>query len=286
MGTISGELFNYAVLAANTIHSTYLLAFQKNYLTEAYEPLNITPKNIQSSLATIAYEYQSSNNKNDDFLLDLLNKEFGYIHIEFRLINNNSKRLKYPTSGIISAEADINDTIIIYITEMFLNLVRNLDLDIDSDKVSRTLTEDLMKIYSHEYTHEHQLEKQKVLVPGIDQTQIDEIQKIKKYLKHPREIDAHAREISTELLLTGKVVKQLIDLIKDQKSDPILVNLSRVYGLYWSYFNKFSIYNRDFYSENDDIVMAKLKEKIVEFLNQDKEVINKNSIIYRLKHKK
>lgn len=269
------DIMNYLDYFAQNISSVYKRNFIKNILTETYNPLNITVDMIKNSILTVNYEIKQINNSKNYEIIKLLNDEFQYIHVKFIENNTYKGAYKYQNSGIIYAETDTFENIEIYVSEIFINKIKALrkeDLN--------TLTEDLIKIYNHEYTHKQQIHSQKVDIEGFDVSTINNVIKTKEYLSHIREIDAHARETAAELLLTGKSVKDLKDLIKNNKEDT-LVTISRVFRMYWSAFNKFNKYPL----KNDLSVFKNYKKKIIEFLDQDKDVLNKNSLIYLLKNK-
>lgn len=274
------DVFAYIEEMAYTISAEYKRNFICAYITEAYKQLNVKLENIKASLSTINYRYRQSENKTDEYLLKELNDEFSYIHVKFEKDDSFKGRLKYPISGIISAEADPFDDILVIISDRFLDIIKNLNKDIN-DRAINNLVEDLMKIYSHEYTHLNQFDRQNILINGIDKQEITDNYKIKKYLSHPREIDAHARETAVELLLSGKSVKELSEMLIDITKEEMLISLSRIYGMYWSSFNKFNTYKL----KNDNEIFNKYKKKILEFLQQDKNTINKNSLIFMLKSK-
>lgn len=279
------EVTNYLIFNAETIKSKYRRYFLNNYLTEDYRPFNIEPRNVFATLMTVAYEYNRETNKSDNVLLDMLNNAFQYIHVIFKKSPEESVSSKYPRSGIVSGESDPNGYFYIEVNDKFLSTFNSVDLT-KENKSLEYMTEDLMKIYGHEYTHLYQLDKQKVLVPGIDKNDLDvtDIFTIKKYLSHQREIDAHAREIAVELLLTGKTVNELKQIIKNLFNDEKLISLSRVFGQYWYLFSKFSHMNT-YPFKNDNNILLNLKKKILEFLDMDKDKINKNSLIALLKQK-
>lgn len=224
-------------------------------------------------------------NKSGDILLNKLNDAFQHIHIIFKKFLGENVSSKYPRSGIVNGESDPDGYLYIEANNKFLLTFNSVDLA-KENRALEYMTEDLMKIYSHEYTHLYQLDKQNVLVPGIDKNSLDvtNMYIMKKYLSNQREIDAHAREIAVELLLSGKNLSDLKRMLKNLSSEEKLVSLSRVFGQYWYLFSKFSQANM-YPFKNDDTILLNLKTKTLEFLDIDKNKINKNSLIALLKQK-
>ena len=85
-------------------------------------------------------------------------------------------------------------------------------------------------------------------------------------------------------MLTGKTINELKQIIKNLFNDEKLISLSRVFGQYWYLFSKFSHMNT-YPFKNDNNILLNLKKKILEFLDMDKDKINKNSLIALLKQK-
>lgn len=150
------------------------------------------------------------------------------------------------------------------------------------------LVEDLMKLYSHEYTHLDQFNSQKEIQPGIDSTKITTPEEVKKYLSNQREIDAHAREVANSLLLIGKTPKEIENLFTTKNGSQTLISLSTIYGLYYDYFGRALWKKTKDWTEADKADMKifnKFKRRICDFLLLDKGFINKDKLLYTIANK-
>lgn len=280
------ESLNYIYLSNETIKTKYILNLLHNSLIETYSKLDIKPQNIKASLLTILYQCKQEGDLSNDHIIDLLNTEFLKINMTFN-IDISNKKLIYPRSGIIEANAYEDGLLEINIKPVFLDILRSIDLTKTSNQFLNWIVEDLMKVYSHEYTHKNQFEKQEKRIPGINSNDITNKAQTKKYLSHQREIDSHAREAATELLLSGKSANVITDYFLSQSGDEQLIRLSKNYGIYWQLFGLSNYTKSKTKQDLKDIqIFNKFKKRIYDFLLLDKEFINKDDLITILKNKK
>lgn len=280
------ENIEYIYLTIETISAKYRQNLINNILNESYKNLDLTPESIKASLYVILYQCKHDNDFSINYLLDLLNTEFLKANITFIYEPGLNMKLKYARSGIIKAETD--STIYVYVNTEFFEILQNANLTTRHNISINNLVEDLMKLYSHEYTHLDQFDLQKEVQPGIDSTKITTPDEVKKYLSNQREIDAHAREVANSLLLMGKTPKEIENLFTTKSGSQTLISLSTIYGLYYDYFGRALWKKTKDWTEADKADMKifnKFKKRICDFLLLDKKFINKDKLIYTIANK-
>lgn len=280
------ENIEYIYLTIETISAKYRQNLINNILNENYKDLDLTPESIKASLYVILYQCKHDNDFSINHLLDLLNTEFLKANITFIYEPSLNIKEKYARSGIIKAET--NSTIYVYVNTEFFEILQNANLVIRHNISINNLVEDLMKLYSHEYTHLDQFNLQKEIQPGIDSTKITTPEEVKKYLSNQREIDAHAREVANSLLLIGKTPKEIENLFTTRSGSQTLISLSTTYGLYYDYFGRALWKKTKDWTEADKADMKifnKFKKRICDFLLLDKKFINKDKLIYTIANK-
>nr|DAP54578.1 MAG TPA: hypothetical protein [Caudoviricetes sp.] len=280
------ENIEYIYLTIETISAKYRQNLINNILNESYKNLDLTPESIKASLYIILYQCKHDNDFSINHLLDLLNTEFLKTNITFIYEPSLNMKLKYARSGIIKAETD--NVIYIYVNTEFFEILQNANLITRHNISMNNLVEDLMKLYSHEYTHLDQFNLQKEIQPGIDSTKITTPEEVKKYLSNQREIDAHAREVANSLLLIGKTPKEIENLFTTKNGSQTLISLSTIYGLYYDYFGRALWKKTKDWTETDKADMKifnKFKKRICDFLLLDKKFINKDKLLYTIANK-
>lgn len=280
------ENIEYIYLTIETISAKYRQNLINNILNESYKNYELTPESIKASLYVILYQCKHDNDFSINHILDLLNTEFLKADITFIYESYSNLKLKYARSGIIKAETD--SVIYLYVSAEFFEILQNANLTTRHNIAINNLIEDLMKIYSHEYTHLEQFNSQKEIQHGIDSTKITTPEEVKKYLSNQREIDAHAREAANSLLLTGKTPKEIENLFTTRSGSLTLISLSTVYGLYYDYFGRALWKKTKDWTEADKADMKifnKFKRRICDFLLLDKGFINKDKLLYTIANK-
>lgn len=280
------ENINYIYLTIETISAKYRQNLINNILAENYRDLELTPESIKASLYVILYQCKHDNDFSIEHILDLLNTEFLKAKITFIYEPHPNIKLKYTRSGIIKAETD--NVIYIYVNADFFEILQNADLITRHNIMINNLVEDLIKLYSHEYTHVDKFNSQKKIQPGIDSNSITTPEETKKYLSHQKEIDAHAREVANSLLLTGKTAKEIENLFTTRNGSQTLISLSNTYGLYYDYFGTALWKKNKDITEDDkqDLkIFNKFKRRICDFLLLDRKFINKDKLIYTIANK-
>lgn len=280
------ENIEYIYLTIETISAKYRQNLINNILNENYKNYELTPESSKASLYVILYQCKYDNDFSIDHILDLLNTEFLKANITFIYEPHSNLKLKYARSGIIKAETD--SVIYLYVSAEFFEILQNANLITRHDIAINGLVEDLMKIYSHEYTHLEQFNSQKEIQQGIDSNKITTPEEVKKYLSNQREIDAHAREAANSLLLTGKTPKEIENLFTTRSGSLTLISLSTVYDLYYDYFGRALWKKTKDWTEADKADMKifnKFKRRICDFLLLDKSFINKDKLLYTIANK-
>lgn len=275
MNNLFLEALTISSILLDTIHAKYV----DNYLLgsclkETYKKLDLTEDNIKNSILTIIYNCKKLNKKiTDQDLLDFINTEFLKANMHFILLNTipQNMQLKYKNSGIIYAEIN-NDMIDIYISPDFLKLFKKIAI-IQKSKELDIITHDLFDIYSHEQTHSEQLSKQKINIPGFNANNITTISQKRTYLSHPRELDAHARELATELLQDNQNFNNIVSMLKTNSN--YLTN----YQIYKDYFSLFGRYKNNVQYQK---VFNKFKRRIIDFVLLDESYLDKPELIYTI----
>lgn len=208
---------------------------QKLGLKETYSKLKVNEQNIYASLFCVIYNCKYNNLLENDQILDVLNTEFSKIHVKFIETNINSPFSSHPNEGIIQSETEKNQIYII-VSPKFFNLIQNASINND---ILNNLAKAIFSEYTHEYTHLHQIDNEKVPQFNVEIKNIQTPDDNKTYLKHPREIDANARQFANELLMSGKSIHDIFNLITSK------VNSSHLYLIkylpYKKYYNTFGI---------------------------------------------
>ena len=219
---------------------------QKLNLKETYSKLEINEQNIYASLFSIIYNCKYNNLMKDDQILDMLNTEFSKINIRFIKTNTNTPFSSHPNEGIIQSETEKNQIYII-VSPKFFNLIQTASINND---ILNDLAKAILSEYTHEYTHLYQINNEKIPQSNIEIKDIQTSNDNRTYLKHPREVDANARQFANELLMSGKSIHDIFNLITSK------VNSSHLYLMkylpYKKYYNVFGITN-DLNSEQKDL---------------------------------
>ena len=219
---------------------------QKLNLKETYSKLEINEQNIYASLFSIIYNCKYNNLMKDDQILDMLNTEFSKINIRFIKTNTNTPFSSHPNEGIIQSETEKNQ-MYITVSPKFFNLIQTASINND---ILNDLAKAIFSEYTHEYTHLYQINNEKIPQSNIEIKDMQTLDDNRTYLKHPREVDANARQFANELLMSGKSIHDIFNLITSK------VNSSHLYLMkylpYKKYYNVFGITN-DLNSEQKDL---------------------------------
>ena len=258
----------------NTLKSIYLEWLSSQTLLETYSPLSVSSKNIEASLKLIA---TTSEFKSSKEILDKLNTEFLKINVCFEETDKAIPQ-KYPDSGIVYAEADL--LVYIYVNKKFFNIIESKD-----SSLINQLSKDIFKIYSHEITHVEQNQKQRVNQPTLLPPQNSSLSERNRYLSNVREIDAHAREVATSLLLKDFDKKEIEKLLTTHKGSLELSKQNKEFSIYYQTYGICLNIPRKAW-DNDTKWRVKIfnrfKKRICDFLMLDINFILKEDYFLRL----
>ena len=258
----------------NTLKSIYLEWLSSQTLLETYSPLSVSSKNIEASLKLIA---TTSEFKSSKEILDKLNTEFLKINVCFEETDKAIPQ-KYPDSGIVYAEADL--LVYIYVNKKFFNIIESKD-----SSLINQLSKDIFKIYSHEITHVEQNQKQRVNQPTLLPPQNSSLSERNRYLSNVREIDAHAREVATSLLLKDFDKKEIEKLLTTHKGSLELSKQNKEFSIYYQTYGICLNIPRKAW-DNDTKwrikIFNRFKKRICDFLMLDINFILKEDHFLRL----
>lgn len=255
---------------SETISSWY---FNKYYLlNEAYNNLSLTRLNIQRSLETVYVDVLTSQDLSDKNILNHLNTEFLKVNIIFEK-DNPSLKIKpaYPECGINRGE-NINGIIYLYVNDKFFELFK---VDFDKGEFDfYQASQDIMTMYTHEYTHEHQYNNQAKHPDSIETD--NAIDNQIKYLSNIYEIDAKAREFAAILKQTPMSQQDILNEInKGQKSEFITLDIFNIYfKLFGIHKNMLKVYpkgSKNYIREEQKVnVWNRFIRKTIDFFLLDK----------------
>lgn len=278
---ISKELSKLIELEENSIHWRYRLYLYEKIMNEIYSKLEFTQSSFEATLKIISHKIKLSNEEiTNEEILNRLNSEFIKCDIGFIEDDGAFKTLKYPESGIVRAEAD--NFIYIYVNDTFFNLIKSDDI-LNNNNGLHELSNNLFTLYSHEISHVEQNQKQKVAQSGITISNKDDEQERILYLSNLREIDAHAREVTNELLCMNLSPKEIEHLLTTHEGSKKLCEKSRVYKLYYYLFGVcLTIPSKSWDREikNKIKVFNHFKRRICDFLKLDSNYIDQKQIRY------
>ena len=266
--------FAFDLSLENTLKLIYLEWLSSQTLLETYNPLSVSSKNIESSLNLIA---TTSNNKTSKEILDMLNTEFLKINVCFEETDKTMPQ-KYPESGIVYAEADL--LIYVYVNKRFFNIIESKNTTLINQ-----LSKDIFKIYSHEITHVEQNQKQKINQPTLLPPQNSSLSERDRYLSNVREIDAHAREVATALLLKNFDKKEIEKLLTTHKGSLELSKQNKEFSIYYQTYGICLNIPRKAW-DNDTKwrikIFNRFKKRICDFLMLDINFILKEDYFLRI----
>ena len=214
--------FAFDLSLEDTLKSIYLEWLSSRTFLEAYNTLSVSSKNIEASLNLIA---TTADYKTSKEILDRLNTEFLKINVCFEETDKAMPQ-KYPDSGIVYAEADL--LIYVYVNKRFFDILNKKD-----KSLIKQLSEDIFKIYSHEITHVEQNQKQKINQPTLLPPQNSSLSERDRYLSNVQEIDAHAREVASALLLKNIDKKEIEKLLTTHSGALDLSKQNKTFSLYY-----------------------------------------------------
>lgn len=279
------DLIGYTI---NNLRYTYLQHCLFSNLNEAYTPLNTTPYNFKASLITVIQAIQTNNIININDIIDELNKEFLFANILFDYKKKSiyNYRPKYKKEGIIDGAGN-KDGLNITVNDTFINILTNPTVLTKQTQLD-DIAEALFLMYSHETTHEDQTDKEKIPQVGINIHSNMDDEEIKAYYSNIREIASHAREVADQLLLTGKSLKEIEQLLTTWKGTNYLCSHNKVFLQYYMLFGIGLRLQKSEWkdtTEKDLEIFNRFKKYITYFLRLDIQFINKNPILYLLKNK-
>ena len=257
-------------------------------LKEAYSSLNTIPNNFKSSLIVAIKSIQSNNISDQSDIIDELNKEFLFVNVtfEYKEKSQYGYRPKFEKVGIIDGMGD-KSGVEITVNDTFINLLRNPDILNDQNTLN-TITEALFSLYGHETTHEEQTNKEKIPVPAPNIHPNMTEDEVKAYYSNTREIASHAREVADRLLLSGKSLKDIEQLLTTWKGTTALCAQDKTFLQYYTLFGiglRLPKASWKDTTEKDLEIFNRFKKYITYFLRLDIQFINKNTIPYLLKNK-